>query len=281
MRTHLCLAILVPAVPAWAAEPVVVHVQEHATARSAIVRVGDVAHIAGGDRATRERIAALDIADLQARDTAVIVTRRSVEYRLLLAGLDAADFRLTGAERVGVAAARRPVTAEEIVAAVKAEVLRLVPGGAAEMTAELLQPLAVRLPEIPTGEPLHIAAKPQTRITGPGRVQMNVTLSAGSEKLLAFALLFDVKQAAPQVIPAAAVGAVRPVAPPTEVLVRARQRVAILARTGSLSVSAAGEAMQDGRLGQMIQVQNVDSKKNLVARVTGPAQVEIELGEQP
>jgi flagella basal body P-ring formation protein FlgA len=64
-------------------------------------------------------------------------------------------------------------------------------------------------------------------------------------------------------------------------MIRPRQRVTVVARAGALCITAAGEALQEGRLGQTVQVQNVDSKKILTARVTGPTTVEIELGELP
>ena len=48
-----------------------------------------------------------------------------------------------------------------------------------------------------------------------------------------------------------------------------------------VTATAAGEALQEGRLGQTIQVQNVDSKKTLLARVVGPGLVEIDLGGAP
>jgi hypothetical protein len=64
---------------------------------------------------------------------------------------------------------------------------------------------------------------------------------------------------------------------PTAVIVHQRQRVMMQVQMGGLNVTAAGEAQQDGRLGQTILVQNVESKKTVTARVTGPGTVEIEL----
>jgi flagella basal body P-ring formation protein FlgA len=52
-------------------------------------------------------------------------------------------------------------------------------------------------------------------------------------------------------------------------------------RTETLTVKVAGEAMQEGRLGQTILVQNVDSKKSIMAKVTGPSTVEVDIGGSP
>jgi flagellar basal body P-ring formation protein FlgA len=60
--------------------------------------------------------------------------------------------------------------------------------------------------------------------------------------------------------------------------VQARQPVKILARLGAVNIVATGEAMQEGRVGQIIRVQNLDSKKVVPGRVTGPGTVEVETG---
>ena len=65
------------------------------------------------------------------------------------------------------------------------------------------------------------------------------------------------------------------------VVIKPRQGVKMLVRLGAVNVVAQGEAMQEGRLGQTIRVQNVDSKKVVVGRVTGPATVEVDTGGVP
>ena len=65
--------------------------------------------------------------------------------------------------------------------------------------------------------------------------------------------------------------------PANAVLVQSRQRVMMLVHSGGLNVSAVGEAQQEGRMGQSILVQNIDSKKVVQGRVTGPGTVEIDL----
>ncbi len=62
----------------------------------------------------------------------------------------------------------------------------------------------------------------------------------------------------------------------TAVLVKAKSPVKIIARVGALTIEAAGEAMQDGRLEDRVKVKNTESKKVLSARVTGPGKVEID-----
>lgn len=256
------LALVLLAGTARAADPVVVVVREKAAVGTAAVTVGDVAEVVGGDAAARDRVARLDLAEITPRGPAVVVPRRAVEYRLRLAGVD--GVRVTGADRVTVTADRRPVTADEVAEAARAELLRRLPAG---MTAELARPVVAKLPEVPAGEAVTIAAVPHAPTVGAGRVQMDATVSAGGHKLLALGVLFDVKAAT---TPAAA-------APPAGPLVKARERVSLVVRAGGLSVTAVGEAQQAGALGQTVQVQNVDSKKLVTGRVTGPGTVEVEL----
>ncbi len=58
-------------------------------------------------------------------------------------------------------------------------------------------------------------------------------------------------------------------------MVRRGEMVSIIAQAGGLKVSASGQARQDGALGETITVTNLDSKKNINARVIGPSTVEV------
>ena len=56
-------------------------------------------------------------------------------------------------------------------------------------------------------------------------------------------------------------------AAPPVLLVRRNQTVVMKIRGEGFTITAVGQAMQDGRLGDVIQVQNVDSKRLVTARV--------------
>jgi flagella basal body P-ring formation protein FlgA len=284
---------------ARAADPVVVQLPDRATARTAVVTVGDVATVSGGTPADRAAVAALDVAELKPRQSSASLSRRTVEYRVLLAGLS--TVKVTGAERTDVVLARRAVTTDEVAAAVKAELLRQIPWAGETVSADLALPIVVTLPDIPAGETLSVSATPHAAVTKPGRVQMDTTLSAGGQRLLTLAVYFDVQPARPPTspgsvpqLPAPVAGAARsPLAPlmpvpPAglarpggEVVVKAGERVRMTVRSGALTVTAAGEAQQAGRVGDAVRVQNVDSRKVVSGRVTGPGAVEVEPGGAP
>jgi hypothetical protein len=269
---------------AGAAEPVTVELRASASVGKSLVTVGDVALVSGGDLASRARVAIVDLAELTPRSPDAQLGRRAVEYRLLLAGFDPKAVRVTGAERATISLGRRAVTVEEVVAAAKAELLRHLPTQA-NAAVELAAPVVVKLPEVAADERPVITARPHGRVAAPGRAQMDVSIAAGGEHLLSLAVYLEVKSA--QAVMAAGFatatpGGTKPPAPNrAEILIRPLERVTMEVRSGALTVRAAGLAQQQGRLGENIAVQNVDSKKVIVARVTGPSTVAVDIGGPP
>lgn len=283
----MVMAIVLTSLVASAAEPLVLELPERVAVRSSMVSVADVVRLSGGNRGLRERIAQLDLAEFKSREESITITRRVVEYRLRLAGFDNRDFIISGADRAIVTLSRRQITADEVVAAARAELLRRLAVPHDTITVELARPIAVKLPEVPIDEPIMITAQPHGSLSAAGRAQMDVVISSQGNRLLALSVLFDVKQGSASADPYNA-GLMMPTSggspnrtPPTTaagpVLVRNQQRVTMQVRSGELVVTAVGEAQQEGRLGQSILVKNVDSKKMITARVSGPATVEVDL----
>lgn len=282
-RFLMLVAVLPLALHARAADPVTVELKPSASVGTALVTVGDVATVSGGDAVTRARVAAIDLAELKAREPGATIGRKSVEFRLSLAGFDPAAVRVSG-ERTTVALARRSVTADEVVAAARAELLKHY-AEPDTLKVELAVPVLAKLPEVPLGEKAVITAKPRGTPGALGRVQMDVTVAAGGQTLLSLAVQLNVHS--PTLAPLAPIAPLAPGATApgkgtafasAEILIQPRQRVEIQVNTGGIKATAVGEAQQPGKLGQTILVQNVDSKKTISARVTGPATVEVDLG---
>lgn len=277
-----------------AADPVMVELRDRAVSGTSVVTLGQVALLSGGDELTRAKLASIDVAELKSRLPSASVGRRAIEYRLILAGYDANSIHVIGAERTNITITRRLVTIEEITAAAKAELFRHISRGPETVMVELAFPVVVKLPEVPADERPTITAKPHGRVTTQGRVQMDISIFFNSEPLLSLAIYLDVKTGgllepgggATAMKTGQTGGPVTPVAATTlpastEVLIRPRQRVTMEVHSGGLTVKAVGEAQQQGRLGDSILVQNVDSKKAVVARVTGPSTVEVDIGGAP
>lgn len=269
MRTVLTIAVLLALAGPATADPVTVVLRDRAAPRTAVVTVGDVADLSGGDPAVRAGVAALDLAELKTKDATHTVTRTAVEFRVRLAGLEPVAF--AGADKTFVSRARRAVTADEVTAAARDALVKRLPPGTDPAAVVLAQPIVAALPEVADGEPVVVAAEPRAPVTGAGRIQMDATITAGGRRVFALPVYFEVR---------AAGGAIAPLAPTTPI-VRSGERVTMVVRAGGLNVTASGEALQPGAAGQTIRVRNVDSQRVLSARVTGPGTVEVELRGVP
>lgn len=348
--TVIATAVLV-AGTAQATEPTVVELRAETQVQSAIVTIGDIAQISGGDVTFREQVARLDIADLKPRQQTLTISRRVIEYRLRLAGVNPGGVVIAGADRTIITLQRRAVIADEVVAAARAELTHWLPVPRETVAIDLARPVVVQLPEVPAGDPVKITAVPHAKPVGLGRVQMDTVISVGEEKLLSLGVDLEIKPIGslteppgqgigaiapptqprvapasptlPPVIQASGTSPIpspvtpangpsptpSPVTPisgtspanspttldiarpnsrystgnntaannPTAILIHQRQRVMMVVKMGNLNVTAVGEAQQEGRLGQSILVQNVESKKTITARVTGPGTVELDL----
>jgi flagella basal body P-ring formation protein FlgA len=58
-------------------------------------------------------------------------------------------------------------------------------------------------------------------------------------------------------------------------VVRRGQKVKMFIESGTLHLTATGLAHSDGKLDQMIKIQNINSNKTVHGRVTGPGIVEV------
>lgn len=268
-RLLLALLVAAPAAPAVAAEPVTVVLPERATCPAAVATVGHIATVTGPAE-WKKAVAAIDVADMPVRDNTATVTRRQVEIRLQMAGLQAGEFRVLGAEKVTITADRKPVPVEDVVLAAKAAVLNKLPYPADEVVLDLVQQVVAKMPEVGKTEAVDIRAEPHGNSVQMGRLQVNVAIFTRGSSRLTLPVFLEARRLG-QEPPTA-----RPLpgaAPAGEVLVKARQRITITTTVGELRLSAWGESQQDGKLGQTIRVRNVDSNRVLTARVTGPGVV--------
>jgi hypothetical protein len=135
-------------------------------------------------------VSKLDLAEFKSRDHGVTLGRRTVGYRLELAGFEPAAVRVAGRRprhRHPGPPGRHPRGGGRGRAR----------GGAAPGArggGRAGQPVVVKLPEVPTGERVTFTAKPRGKASG--RVQVDMTIACGGETLLALAVHLDVKDGA-------------------------------------------------------------------------------------
>lgn len=68
-----------------------------------------------------------------------------------------------------------------------------------------------------------------------------------------------------------------PAAIATNKVIKRGESVSILAETGGITIRAKGQALEAGGIGDIIRVKNLNSKREIEARVTGPGQVKVDL----
>lgn len=259
---HAVLALLfaAAAAAAVAADPVTITVRPSPAGSDPVVTVGQAAKLSGGDVAVREKMAKLDLIE---RAEAEGISRRLIRYRLKLAGFADADFTF------GEAAGGNGVllSAAAVEEAARQELVRRLGTPQEDLFIDVVQGVQAKLPATTAADAVELVAVPNGGAVKLGRTQMNVTIKVNGEWKLAVPVYLQASPAA---------GGKEADA----VVVKARQRVTIVAKIGELEVTAAGEAMTDGKVGQPIKVTNLDSKKVVSATVSGPGTVLIDLGEK-
>jgi hypothetical protein len=180
-------------------------------------------------------------------------------------------------------AIKRSITPADVIAVAERELRKRMPELPEDFQVSLAQEIRVGLPSVFSSEEVSITAVPHTTLKV-GRCQMNVTVKTESAPSTTFPVYLDVRSirtslSTPQIIqPVTSVNPLSPISSP--VVVKVRQRVNLLVKGKNVIISAIGEAQQDGRVGDMIRVMNIDSKKVITGKVVSAGTVELELGGQ-
>lgn len=82
--------------------PIRIDLRPAASSHGKVVRIGDIADVHAADREARERIAGIDVADPVPAGKVARLSRSQVSIRLMLAGYDAGEFQLAGADVVNL-----------------------------------------------------------------------------------------------------------------------------------------------------------------------------------
>jgi hypothetical protein len=244
---------------------VVVTLRPEALVSQTEVTIGAVATVEGGETVVRQLIAGLDVAEVARVSRAVVVTREEVNYRIQLAGFDVQAFRVDGPAQVMVKLAPREIATEEVVKAAQQAVLQRLAGKTSGVEFRLLEPLRLPVMNIEAEEPIRLAGELAPGANVWGKVRVEVAVWVNDQRRGSVPVALEVtgrKQDGP--------------AADDAILIRVRDSVRLVAIVGSLHVTAVGEALQEGRMGQLIRVRNVDSGKVVVGRVAGGSLVEVE-----
>jgi flagella basal body P-ring formation protein FlgA len=255
-------------------EPVSITLLPQAVSDDALVLLDQIAQINGGPDKLRHRIAKLDISEFKLGAAHVAINQEQVRFRLLLAGIDASRFRLLGARRTVIVASDEPITRRTILAAAEHKLREKYLGDAANVTITPAGSVVVPAVTTKPGDQIRLEAKVKAAAAyvGPVRVDVAVMVNGKTREVVPVVLEITVPEESAQdpvrtgqgvrqahaLVPASSAG---------EILVKARDSVRIIANIGSARVEATGEAMEDGRAGQVIRVRNVESNRVVRGRV--------------
>jgi flagellar basal body P-ring formation protein FlgA len=239
-----------------------------------IVTLDQIAKLSGGSPALRKRLGKLDIADFPASASHRIVASDQVRFRLLLADIEVAEFRLSGAKRTTIVESDDPVTLRKLIAAAEYAARTRYPGNAALATMTAGKGIEVPAFEAHPLDRVRLDASVNGPVPLSGRIRVEVALTVNGKKREVVPVFLEITQRDTSAnVARNAEQPIRPVANWTpaggaaDVLIKARDNVKIVAVIGAARVEAIGEAQQDGRIGQVIRVRNIESNRIVHGRV--------------
>jgi flagellar basal body P-ring formation protein FlgA len=253
------------------------------TIDDSLVTLEQIAKLTGGPDYLRRRLARLDVADFKIGAAFATVSADQVHFRLLLAGIDEAQIGVRGADRTLVVESRAPVTLRKILAAAERALRADYPGDTSVLTLVPHRGIEVPAIDLRAGEVVRYQAKAKTPLASSGRAAIDVTLSVNGKVREVVAAFFEmIPLELP--VPSAAKerSAIRPasfsspVLPARDFLIKSGDNVKLIAKVGSARLEALGEAQQNGRVGDVIRVRNVESSRVVHGRVEPSGMVLVE-----
>ena len=160
-------------------DAIVVTLQAAAIVDQPIATVGAVATIQGGEPWLRQKIANLDIAEVQRGGRPAVVTQNQVALRIQLAGGDVSAFRVEGAAQIAIETKALMLSELDVVKTAKDAILRRFKADISDLEFRLLED--IHLPAIdlaPNDQIRFTVDTPPTAITaGNTRVDVGVLLN--------------------------------------------------------------------------------------------------------
>ncbi|MCS7160795.1 MAG: flagellar basal body P-ring formation chaperone FlgA [Gemmatales bacterium] len=175
-------------------------------------------------------------------ESETLISRRRIIYRLQLAGWDPGTVQVTGAEAVRVRWCGNAQAVE-------------IPASYAATPAK---PLSLASP----GKPDQTS---KSTCTGSNIEDARSLVNGGSD----ISGTGQPRNSYPGNI-------MRPASEGSGIVVKKGEWVRLIARVGPLEISTRGEALADGKLGQVIPVRNTESKQTIQARIIRPATCQVD-----
>ena len=244
-----------------------------------LVSLGQMSRISGGTEALRKRIAKLDIAEFKLDAAHVVVSSEQVRFRLLLAGIEANRFRLEGAKRTIIVESDDALTLRKVLASAEQALRERYPGDIGNVT--ITPHKGFELPPLAIGPMDRLLASPRVKTPVPssGQAHVDVTLLVNGKACEVVPVRFDLEAAPKKTVRSGQGSFAAPMSQPADAkdfLIKSHDNVKIVAKVGSTRIEAVGEAQQDGQVGQIIRVRNVESNRIVHGRVEASGIVLVE-----
>jgi hypothetical protein len=268
-------AVLMPSAQAQDTDPVFVTLRSEAVVDDSLVTLAHVAKLTGGTEAARRRLGNLDVAEFRLGSADMVVRSEQVRFRMLLAGLDETQFRLGGAKQTLVMESDEPASVRKILAVAQQTLGANYPGNLAHATFTPGRGVNVPSVELRRGERVHLEANIKGPVARAGIARLDVAVMVGGKvrEIVPVSFEIDTVDAAGPSAEARGKSGIRPAAftgPAVEerdFVIKAKDNVKIIAQIGAARIEALGEAQQDGRLGEIIRVRNIESNRIVHGRV--------------
>ncbi len=258
--------------PRASAEPVVVTLASEAVVDDSIVDLSQIASLAGGPDALRQRLSRLDVVEFRLDTPQLVIGREQVRFRLLMAGVDERAIVFRGAARVFVKETSVPVSFRKV-ALVAEQTLR--EQYAAPMVMTMQRALEVPALTPRAGERCRLSGKIKSAPERTGFALVDVTIALNGKTCAVVPVSVEISERTktPPLDSFEKTG-IRPAlhTAPASALdepfaVKARDNVKITARIGTARIEALGEALQDGRVGDVIRIRNSESGRTVHGRI--------------
>jgi flagella basal body P-ring formation protein FlgA len=148
-------------------------------------------YLKGGTNSLRKTVAKLDVLDLATAKPQSVIPRDQVFYRLRLAGLEAREFRLTGAGFTTVVMGQQTVTREALLRAAEQAVRQRLPISAEDIRIRLTRAFAVPVVEVKPGDSVRLMGEIGSAFPV-GKVRVEVGVVVGGERKSAASVLLEV-----------------------------------------------------------------------------------------
>ena len=299
------------AVPAFAG-PITIAIKEEAVVKGSLITLGEIADITGTDPNRIEGLRELKLGSAPPPGTSLMLTQRLLGIRLAGTGADFSEVTWQTPPVVTVTSGSQTVRGEELAAVVKRSLMTKLVGDG-EVTLDILAiPADLQVPlgaiqytiGIPGGVRFAGPTATYVTINVDGRRFHSVLVRAEVKRyqqVVVAARPIDAQEIITsealrlermdtgrlasyitdgnQVLGLASRRSVAIGTPITSsmvvkpILIKRGALVTIVARMGDIEVTAAGQALQDGAHGQLIRVQNMNSKRMIAAQVVDASTV--------